>query len=178
MPTPKNLIPDGTTAKVKLSILPGGYNDPSQGWTEGFATRARSGSIYLNVECLLVEGVHAGKKFNSIVGLKSPKGPWWRKKGRNLIISILNSSSGFPVNDYSENALHARRLKSLKMLNGMQFSARIKVIKDKNDYIVNEIDEVIVPSSLDHSDATPRLRQRELTSNLNKAEAGPMWMQG
>jgi hypothetical protein len=177
MPKPKYLIPDGTTAKVKLRILPGGYNDASQGWTEGFASLARSGSIYLNVEYSVVEGIHAGKKFSSIIGLKSPKGPWWRKKGRNLILAILNAKSGFPANDYSENALQARRLDSLKMLNNIQFLARIKAIKDKNDYMVNEIDKVIEPNSLDHPDEPPRLRQRELTSNLNKAGDGPLWMQ-
>lgn len=178
MPFPRNLIPDGTTSKVKLRIIPGGYNDPSQGLTDGIASQAQTGSIYLKVEYSIVQGKYAGKKFNSIIGLKSPKGPWWRKKGRAFIIDILNARSGFPANDYSKNALKARRIDSLKMLNGIEFLARIKVIRDKNNYLNNEIDAVIVPTDLDTANETPRLRQRELTSNLIKAEAGPMWMQG
>jgi hypothetical protein len=34
-----NLIPKGTLAKVRLTIRPGGFDDPSQGWTGGYATR-------------------------------------------------------------------------------------------------------------------------------------------
>ena len=30
-----NLIPKGTIAKVRLTIRPGGFDDPSQGWTGG-----------------------------------------------------------------------------------------------------------------------------------------------
>ena len=39
-----NLIPKGTTAKVRLTIRPGGFDDPSQGWTGGFATRGSTGA--------------------------------------------------------------------------------------------------------------------------------------
>ena len=28
-----NVIPKGTLAKVRLTIRPGGFDDPSQGWT-------------------------------------------------------------------------------------------------------------------------------------------------
>ena len=34
-----NLIPKGTLAKVRLTIRPGGFDDPAQGWTGGYATR-------------------------------------------------------------------------------------------------------------------------------------------
>ena len=30
-----NVIPKGTLAKVRLTIRPGGFDDPSQGWTGG-----------------------------------------------------------------------------------------------------------------------------------------------
>lgn len=33
------VIPKGSLAKVRLSIRPGGFDDPSMGWTGGYATR-------------------------------------------------------------------------------------------------------------------------------------------
>ena len=45
-----NLIPKGTLAKVRLTIRPGGFDDASQGWTGGYATRGSTGAVYLNGE--------------------------------------------------------------------------------------------------------------------------------
>ena len=36
-----NLIPKGTLAKVRLTIRPGGFDDPSQGWTGAMPPAAR-----------------------------------------------------------------------------------------------------------------------------------------
>ena len=47
-----NLIPKGTLAKVRLTIRPGGFDDASQGWTGGYATRGSTGAVYLNGEFL------------------------------------------------------------------------------------------------------------------------------
>lgn len=41
-----NVIPKGTLAKVRLTIRPGGFDDPSQGWTGGFAKRAATGAVF------------------------------------------------------------------------------------------------------------------------------------
>ena len=37
-----NLIPKGTLAKVRLTIRPGGFDDPAQGWTGGYRTGPRA----------------------------------------------------------------------------------------------------------------------------------------
>ena len=34
-----DLIPKGTLLRVRMTIKPGGFDDPSQGWTGGYATR-------------------------------------------------------------------------------------------------------------------------------------------
>ena len=39
-----NLIPKGTLARVRLTIRPGGFDDPAQGWTGGYATRGAGGA--------------------------------------------------------------------------------------------------------------------------------------
>ena len=55
-----NVIPKGTLAKVRLTIRPGGFDDPSQGWTGGYARRGSTGSVYLDVEYTVLEGPLAG----------------------------------------------------------------------------------------------------------------------
>jgi hypothetical protein len=60
-----NLIPRGTLAKVRVTIRPGGYDEPSQGWTGGFATRGSSGAVYLSGEFTVTEGPYARRKIFS-----------------------------------------------------------------------------------------------------------------
>ena len=44
-----DLIPKGTLVRVRMTIRPGGFDDASQGWTGGYATRNdNTGSVYLN----------------------------------------------------------------------------------------------------------------------------------
>ena len=51
-----NLIPKGTLARVRLTIRPGGFDDPAQGWTGGYATRGASGAVYLSGEFTVARG--------------------------------------------------------------------------------------------------------------------------
>ena len=76
----KKLIPNGTVASLRITIIPGGHNDPSQGWTDGLTTLAKTGSVYLKVQYRITQGKYSNHKFTSTIGLKSPKGPWWRKR--------------------------------------------------------------------------------------------------
>ncbi len=58
-----DLIPNGTLAKVRMSIKPGGYDDQNQGWVGGYATRNEAtGSIYLSCEFVILEGEYAKRK--------------------------------------------------------------------------------------------------------------------
>ncbi|MEH0069310.1 hypothetical protein V6L77_01600 [Pannonibacter sp. Pt2-lr] len=57
-----NVIPKGTLAKVRASLRPGGYDDPSQGWTGGWARRAATGAVYLDVEYTVLEGPMPGAR--------------------------------------------------------------------------------------------------------------------
>ena len=172
----KNLIPAGTVTFLKLIILPGGHDDPSQGWSNGLATVSSTGSVYIRAECSVIEGRHIGKKFEIRIGLKSPKGPWWRKRGRELILGILNSKHELAKNENSAKALLGRRLKSLKELDGSKFQANIKISKDYRGYDINEIDEVILPNDRETEIQSPRLRQTDLTTKLTSEANAPMWM--
>lgn len=68
-----NLIPKGTLAKVRLTIRPGGFDDPAQGWTGGYATRGSTGAVYLNGEFTVLEGPYAKRKIFTLIGLYSPR---------------------------------------------------------------------------------------------------------
>ena len=104
-----NIIPKGTLAKVRLTIRPGGFDDPAQGWTGGYATRGTTGSVYLSGEFTVLEGPYARRKIFTLIGLYSPKGPDWANMGRSLIRGMLNSARGISDKDTSAQAQAARR---------------------------------------------------------------------
>ena len=110
------LIPKGTlTVKVRMTIRPGGFDDPSQGWTGGYAAQSQTtGSVYLNCEFVVLEGGPSNKwarrKMWSLIGLHSPKGPEWANMGRAFIKGILNSARGVHPGDNSPQAQQARRI--------------------------------------------------------------------
>src|SRR5512134_1470116 len=79
-----SIMPKGEIVKVRTVIRPGGYDDPAQGWTGGYATRGDSGAVYLNAEFTVLEGPYARRKIFTLIGLHSPKGPEWANMGRAL----------------------------------------------------------------------------------------------
>ena len=140
-----NLIPKGTLAKVRMTIRPGGFNDPSQGWTGGYATRGSTGAVYLNAEFTVMEGQYARRKIFSLIGLYSPKGPEWANMGRACVRSILNSARGLSDKDNSAEAQIARRIVDFGDLDGVEFVARIDVGTDTNGEPKNEIRNAVTP---------------------------------
>ena len=146
-----NLIPKGTLAKVRLTIRPGGYDDPSQGWTGGYATRATSGAVYLNGEFTVLEGPYARRKVFTLIGLYSPKGPDWANMGRALVRGMLNSARGISDKDTSLEAQAARRINGFADLDGLEFVARIDVGTDVNGEEKNEIRTAVTPDHKDYA---------------------------
>jgi hypothetical protein len=123
-----DLIPKGTLARVRMTIRPGGLNDPAQGWTEGYATRGKStDSVYLDCEFVILEGKYAKRKVWSLIGLYSPKGPDWGNQGRAFIKGILNSSRRLSPKDNSPEALARRRIAGFQELDGVEFVAKIDI---------------------------------------------------
>lgn len=149
-----NLIPKGTLARVRLTIRPGGFDDPAQGWTGGYATRATSGAVYLNGEFTVTEGPYARRKIFTLIGLYSPKGPDWANKGRSLVRGMLNSARGISGKDVSPQAQAARRIAGFADLDGLEFLARIDVGADTNGDDRNEIRSAVTP---DHRDYVPAM---------------------
>ena len=182
-----NLIPKGTLAKVRLSIRPGGFDDPSQGWTGGYATRGSTGAVYLNGEFTVLEGPYARRKVFTLIGLYSPKGPDWANMGRGLIRGMLNSARGISDKDTSPQAQAARRINSFADLDGIEFVARIDIGTDTNGEDKNEIRSAVTPDHRDYAalmgvpaapaPATPPQPQAAAPAAPRPAGVRPSWAQ-
>ena len=147
-----DLIPKGTIAPVRMTIKPGGYDDPNRGWNGGYATRnPETGSVYLSCEFVITQGQYARRKVWSLIGLFGPKGPEWGNMGRSFIRAILNSSRGIPEKDTSQQAAQARRIGGLADLDGIEFLARIDVEKDQHDEDKNVIKFAVTPDRKEYS---------------------------
>ena len=146
-----DLIPNNTLAKVRMSIKPGGYDDPNQGWVGGYATKNdATGSIYLSCEFVILEGEYARRKVWGLIGLYSNKGPEWGNMGRSFIKAILNSARGFSESDNSPAAPSARKINGLGDVDGIEFVAKITTKKDQNEELRNEIRFAITPDNKDY----------------------------
>ncbi len=145
------VIPKGTLAKVRLTIRPGGFDDPSQGWTGGYAKRGATGAVYLDAEYTVVEGAYAKRKIWSLIGLYSPKGPDWGNAGRGLIKGILNSARGIDDKDNSAQAQAKRRISGFAELDGIEFIARMDIGSDTNGEDKNEVRSAVTPSHRDYA---------------------------
>jgi len=88
-----DLIPKGTIVPVRMSIKPGGFDDYTQGWTDGYATQSNeTGAVYLAAEFVVTAGQYAKRKMWTNIGLHSAKGPAWGQMGRGFIRALLNSA--------------------------------------------------------------------------------------
>lgn len=146
-----NVIPKGTLAKVRLTIRPGGFDDPAQGWTGGYAKRGNTGAVYLDAEYTVLEGQYAKRKIWSMIGLYSPNGPNWANMGRSLVRGILNSARGLSDKDKSPEAQARRRISGFADLDGLEFVARIDIGTDTNGDAKNEIRSAVTPDHRDYA---------------------------
>ena len=124
-----SIMPKGEIVKVRLTIRPGGHDDPAQGWTGGYATRGDSGAVHLNAEFTVLEGPYARRKiwWNYTVpgGKVDDKGG---SKGWNIAKAtfgaMLDSAFGLDWNDFSA-ANAKRQSQGLKQLDGITFAGRL-----------------------------------------------------
>ena len=180
-----DLIPKGTLVKVRMTIKPGGYDDPAQGWTGGYATQNQTtGSVYLNCEFVVLDGPHARRKMWSLIGLHSNKGPEWANMGRAYIKGILNSARGLHPQDNSPQAQQARRISGFVDLDGIEFVGKVEMEKDQYGEDKNVIKLAITPDRKDYAavmgNATPQPAQQAPASQQQPAVAPtgrPNWAQ-
>jgi len=141
-----SVIPKGTLVPVRMTIRPGGYDDPAQGWTGGYATESfDSGSVYLSCEFVVTDGEYSKRKMWSLIGLHSPKGPTWGQMGRSFIRAALNSARNVHPQDNSPEAAAARRIQGFHDLDGLEFLARVDIEKDARGEDKNVVKVAIEP---------------------------------
>lgn len=148
-----DVIPQGTLAKVHMKIRPGGYDDPSKGWTGGYATRKEeTGAVYLDCEFTIIGGKYDKRKVWSLIGLHSTKGPKWEQMGRSFVRAALESARGIKPSDVSEQAIKARQISGFSDLDGLEFAVKIDVEEGQNGYSdKNKINNVIPCTHKDYA---------------------------
>ena len=173
-----DLIPKGTLVKVRMTIKPGGYDDPAQGWTGGYATQNQTtGSVYLNCEFVVLDGPYTRRKMWSLIGLHSNKGPEWANMGRAYIKGILNSARGLHPQDNSPQAQQARRISGFVDLDGIEFVGKVEMEKDQYGEDKNVIKLAITPDRKEYAvvmgNATPQPAQQQAPASQQQPTAAP-----
>lgn len=168
-----DLIPKGTIARLRLTVKPGGYDDPGQGWIGGYATQSYdTGSVYLACEFVVLEGEYARRKVFSNIGLHSPKGSAWEQMGRSFIRAVLNSARNVHPKDASPQASAARRIKGFHELDGIEFTGRIDLEKDSKGDLRNVVKFAIEPGQPEYA-PTPGLPPKTSGGGTSGAPAHP-----
>lgn len=181
-PSSYGIIPNGTIAKVKMTIKRGKYNDSKQGWLDDYASKSIvTGNIYLNAEYTILEGKYARRKVWGLIGLQNQTNPERDNIGKAFIKSILNSAYGLSAKDKSEDAVAKRKIENFKTLDGIEFAARIDVTKDLKGASRNEIRAAITPDHKEyaevmgkiHSQITTQQSFTQISNNINSNR--PNW---
>lgn len=166
------LIPHGTIVKVMMKIIPGGYDDMSRGWTDGYATQSGySGSVYLKCEFTILEGEYKDRRIYSLIGLHSDKGPKWKEMGESFMRAIMESKHGLSSKDYSEEAEKVRNLRGFYKLDNILFVARVDITKDQNGASKNEIKYAITADHHDYTRVMNLGKERVASANNSNPRA-------
>ncbi|MBK8909267.1 MAG: hypothetical protein IPM60_15725 [Rhodospirillales bacterium] len=149
------LIPDGSFAKVTMTIRPGGIDGQGEFDRGLLKASNQPGSDVISLDCefTVVEGPHARRKFwqtFTVTGGKvDEKGAFigWNISKR-VFRSMIDSALGLNPEDKSNDAQAKRQLRGLADLNGITFVAKIMVAPDKDPRYSdsNKLDRPVLPT--------------------------------
>ncbi len=152
------LIPDGTFAKIRMSIRPGGVNGTAPMDAGLLKASTESDAKMLDCEFTVVEGPFARRKFwqNFTVagGKLDDKG---QSKGWNIskasFRAMVDSALALSPKDMSEAAKAKRLIQGLKQLDGIVFAARIMVepASDAKYRDQNRLANVVLPDEAQYA---------------------------
>ena len=152
LPPMGELIPDGSFAKLKLTIRPGGA-DGAAPQDKGLLKAAKESDVkMLDCELTIVDGPLVRRKFwqnFTVMGGKlNDKGQsiaWNMSKAS--FRAMIDSALGLDTADKSDAAQAKRKLQCLKHLDGITFAARIMVEPATNDAYQdqNRLANVVLP---------------------------------
>ncbi|SDB57727.1 hypothetical protein [Bauldia litoralis] len=148
------LVPDGTFAKVAMSIRPGGIDGESE--IDRALLKApkdpSSDVRMLDAEFTIAEGPHARRKFWQLFTVAGGKVDeqgvsigWKISKG--TFRAMIDSALGLDPKDMSEATKEKRILRGLADLSGITFVAKIRVESSDDPRYgdSNKLDRVVVP---------------------------------
>jgi hypothetical protein len=152
------LIPDGTFAKIKMAIRPGGVNGSTPMDAGLLKASQSSDAKMLDCEFTVVEGQFARRKFwqNFTVagGKLDEKG---QSKGWNISKStfraMVDSALGLDPKDMSPAAKQKRLIQGLKQLDGIVFAGRIMIEPAANPQHrdSNKLANVVLPGEAQYA---------------------------
>jgi hypothetical protein len=186
------IIPDGSFAKVAMTIRPGGVDGPFETDRGLLKPSTTAGSDVLSLDCefTVTEGPHARRKFwHSFTvsgGKLDEKGAsvGWNISKR-IFRAMIDSALGLDPNDMSDAAKTKRQLRGLADLDGIAFVAKITVEASDRYGDKNRLDRPVLPSEkewalvMEGKDVTPIPSQRKKESKPAQAPAAgqPAWQQ-
>ncbi|HLI12761.1 MAG TPA: hypothetical protein VKY65_14305 [Alphaproteobacteria bacterium] len=147
------LIPDGTFAKLAMTIRPGGIDGPNETDRGLLKASSLSDALLLDCEFTVTEGPHARRKFWQMFTVAGGKvdeqvvSIGW-KISKSTFRAMIDSALGLDPNDMSEAAKQKRILRGLADLNGIVFVAKIRVEPSDNPAYrdQNRLDRVVLPN--------------------------------
>ncbi len=186
------IIPDGSFAKVSMTIRPGGVDGPFETDRGLLKPSTTPGSDVLSLDCefAVTEGQHARRKFwHSFTvsgGKLDEKGAsvGWNISKR-IFRAMIDSALGLDPNDMSDAAKIKRQLRGLADLGGIAFVAKITVETSDRYGDKNRLDRPVLPNEkewalvMEGKDVTPIPSQRKKESSPAPAagSAQPAWQQ-
>jgi len=186
-----DLIPDGSFAKVTMTIRPGGHDGQSEvdrGLLKASNTPG-SDVLMVDAEFTVTEGHHARRKFwqnFTVAGGKVDEHGvsigWKISKG--TFRAMIDSALGLGPEDMSDAARAQRVLNGLADLSGITFAAkvRVEVSQDPRYGDSNRLDRVVLPNEpewrkvMDGEAVPPVPTSRPRTAAPPPAQA-PAWGQ-
>jgi len=151
-----DLIPDGTFAKVTMSIRKGGMDGMSEVDRGLLKPSNQPGSdvLMLDAEFTVVEGPHARRKFWQMFTVQGGKldeqgqSIGW-KISKSTFRAMIDSALGLNPEDMSDAARAKRVLRGLADLDGITFVAKIRIEPSRNPAYkdANKLDHVVLPTA-------------------------------
>ena len=151
-----DLIPDGTFAKLVMTLRKGGTDGMSEADRGLLKASNQPGSdvLMLDAEFTVAEGPHARRKFwqNFTVqgGKPDEQGQsiGW-KISKSTFRTMIDSALGLNPEDMSEVAKAKRVLRGLADLDGISFVAKIQIEPSRNPAYkeANKLDHVLLPTA-------------------------------
>ena len=184
------LIPDGSFAKITMTIRPGGVDgdgEIDQGLLKASASPGSDVKI-LDAEFTITEGANARRKFWQMFTVAGGKvddsgvSIGW-KISKSTFRAMIDSALGLDPEDMSEEAKNKRVLRGLADLGGITFIAKIKVepSTDPRYNDSNKLDRVVLPIDpewrkvMDGEAVPAKPSNRPRLQSQTPASAAPAW---